>query len=363
MVGAGLDCRDRRLTVAETGADSEQRMRALLLGLIEGYRATAVCHVAARLGIADLLRDGPMDAGELAVAAEAHGPSLLRLLRGLTVLGIVEEAGPGRFQLTALGMLLRRDAPLSLRRTALRSGDEMEMRIWGCLLHAVKTGETAFDHVYGMGSFEYLARNPTMSAGFNRAMVAATRDAAPTLLAAYDFSQFRRIVDVGGGSGAFIAAILQAHTGVQGVVFDTRAGVEGAAALIEAAGLAGRCEVVAGDFFADELPAGADCYVVKSVIDDWDDERTVALLRSCRRAIPPSGRLVVIGPVMPERVEPSERVNAVVMFDLEMLVSSGGRERTRAELEGLFASAGFELTEVMPTAASFPYSVIEGMPN
>jgi tRNA A58 N-methylase Trm61 len=201
-----------------------------------------------------------------------------------------------------------------------------------------------------------------MSAAFNRAMVVATSEAAPALLAAYDFSRFTRIVDVGGGSGALMAAILRAHPGVRGVVFDMKAGVEGAAALLEEAGLADRCAIVGGDFLVDELPAEADAYVLKSVLDDLDDDRTVVLLQNCRRAIAANGRLVVITPLMPNRVEPSEPVRDVVMFDLQMLVSSGGRERTEPELASLFASAGFDLAAVIPTAARFPFSVVEGLP-
>lgn len=346
----------------DTADEADPQLQGALLRMIEGYRSTAVLHVAARLGIADLLRDGAKDATELAATTQAHGPSLLRLLHGLTVLGIVDEVQPGRFQLTPLGIPLQKDAPQSLRGTALRSGDETEMRVWGNLFHAVKTGETAFDHVFGMGPFDFLARNHAVSAAFNRSMVASTRQAAPAILAAYDFSRFRNIVDVGGGSGAFVAAILQAHPDMRGVVFDTTAGIEGAPALLEEAGVADRCEIVEGDFFVNELPPGADAYIVKSVIDDWDDDRTVALLKNCRRAIPAHGRLVVIGPVMPEQVEPSEPVHAVVMFDLQMLVSSGGRERTESQLAALFAAAGFRLTAAIPTGASFPYSVIEGLP-
>ena len=194
-------------------------------------------------------------------------------------------------------------------------------------------------------------------------MVVSTRQAAPAILASYDFSQFGRIVDVGGGSGAFIAAILQANPGVFGVVFDLPAGVEGAVALLEEAGVAERCETVAGDFFSDALPRGADAYVVKSVIDDWDDDRAISLLKNCRKAIAADGRLVLIAPVMLDELDASEAVHATVMFDLNMMVSSGGRERTKAEFTALFAAAGFNVTAFIPAGSEIlPYSVIEGVP-
>jgi hypothetical protein len=344
-------------------AGEEAAAERSLLELIEGYRATAVLHVAARLGLADLLADGALGADELARSTGADRQSLGRLLRALIVLGILQEVAPGRVRLTPLGVGLRRDSPRSRRRAALRAGDEMEMRLWANLLHAVTTGETAFHHLFGMGPFDHLARNPDMSAAFNRAMVAATREAAPALIAAFDFSGFRTVVDVGGGSGAFLAALLQANPGMRGTLFDTREGVSGAAALLAAAGVLDRCRVREGDFFADELPPGAQLYLLKSVIDDWDDAQTVAILSNCRRAISSGGTLLVISPVMPDRIDQSDASRATVMFDLQMLVSSGGRQRMRAELEALYAAAGFQLTAVNPAGTEFPLSLVVGIPT
>ena len=348
--------------VADATKETDAHLRAQLSQMIEGYRITALLHVAARLRIADLLRDGPINAEALAVASETHAPSLVRLLRGLVVLGILTEISDARFELTALGVPLQKEAPRSLRGSALRAGDETEMRVWGNLLHSVKTGEPVFDHVVGMSAYEYLASNPRLSAGFNRAMVDSTTQTMPAILAAYDFSRFSKVVDVGGGSGALIAAILRANPASRGIVFDTPAGTAAAAAFLEDAGVAERCEVVSGDFLADPLPAGADAYAIKSVLDNWDDGSATSLLKNCRQAIAPAGRLVVIAPVLPETVEPPERNRAIVMFDINMM-TSGGRERSEAEFAALFASAGFKLNAMIPTTAEvLPYSVIEGVP-
>jgi len=340
----------------------DARSRARLLQMISGYRFTAVLHVAATLGVADFLEGGAKHAEELADKTGAHAPSLLRLLRGLAVMGVVDEVESGRFQLNTIGDLLRTEAPQSLRGMAARTGDEDAMRTWGNLLHTVKTGETTFDYVHGVPSFDFFAKNPEISAGFNRAMVEGTRAAAPAILDACDFSRFGTIADVGGGSGALIAAILVEHPGVRGVLFDTSTGAAGAPRLLEKAGVADRCEVVVGDFFVDPLPAGCDAFILKSIIHDWDDARALAILKNCREAISDNGVLVVIEPVMPEKVAAKDPDRSIVSSDLNMLVNTGGRERTEAEFTELFASTRFKLNAVKPTKAPFPLDVIEAAP-
>ncbi|HKN46758.1 MAG TPA: methyltransferase [Candidatus Polarisedimenticolia bacterium] len=335
---------------------------AALFPLIAGYMTSQLIYVAARLGVADHLRDGAKSSEELAKATRSHAPSLRRLLRGLAVVGMVEEIEPGQFQLTPSGALLGAGVPGSVRNLAMLFIDESVWRSWGDLLHSVRTGETALEHVFGMGTFEYCARNPEFAAIFNEAMTEATRWAAPSVLAVYDFSRFRTIVDVGGGNGTLVGAILAANPGLRGIVFDLPSGVEGARCHLEAAGLGGRCEIVAGDFFVAPLPSGADAYVVKSVIHDWDDERSRAILTNCRRAMPAHGRLLLIEPVVPAKVDGSAAHRMMVMSDLNMLAVTGGRERTEAEFWELLNSTGFRLAAVVPARAPSNFSVIEGVP-
>ncbi len=333
---------------------------ALLIQKIFAYFDSQVIHVAARLGIADLLDDGPKAAEELAKATRTHVPSLRRLLRALAGLGLLEEVGPGRFALTPLGAPLRTGAPDSVHGEAMMS-DELLWLPWGKLLHSVQTGAPAFDEVYGTAFFQYLAQNPACSANFNAAMTDGTRLAAPAILAVYNFSGSGSIVDVGGGNGTLIATILRANPSLRGVLFDLPAGVEGAAALLSAAGVADRCQIIQGDFF-QSVPEGHDTCILKSVIHDWDDDHAIAILRNCRRAMPAHGKLLVVEPVLPAVVERSDQVQRMVMADINMLVCAGGRERTEAEFQALFTSADFRLTAVIPAPAPSILSVIEGVP-
>jgi len=331
--------------------------------MITAYMTSQVIYVAARLGIAELLQDGARSGDELARATGTHAPSLRRLLRGLAAVGVVDEIEPGRFELTSFGALLRPGVPGSVRNLALLFVDEPVWRAWGSLLHSVRTGETAFDHVFGMGTFDYFARHPEAAAIFNEAMTEGTRWAAPAVIAAYDFSRFQTIVDIGGGNGTLLAAILAANPGLRGTVFDLAMGVAGARSHLEAAGVADRRQVVEGDFFVQPLPSGADAYLLKSVIHDWDDERSIAILENCRRAMPAHGKLLLVEPVLPASVERSEAHQRMVMSDLNMLAVAGGRERTEDEFGALLKSAGFRLTAVVPAGAPSIYSVIEGVPK
>lgn len=329
--------------------------------MVFGYMASQVIHVAARLGVADVLRDGAKSSDELAAATGSHAPSLHRLLRALACLGVLGEVEPGRFELTSLGTPLQTEAADSVRDLTMLFCDDAMWRSWGNLLHGVQTGETAFDHVVGMGAFEYFARNPELSATFNQAMAEDARNVAPHVIAAYDFSRFGTVVDVGGGNGTLISAILEATPGLDGVLFDTPAGVEAAPKVLTSAGVADRCQILEGDFF-ESVPQGGDAYVLKSVIHDWDDDRGGVILGNCRRAMPADGRLVLVEPVLRPKVESAE-IMGMVMSDLNMLVNTGGRERTEAEFQALFTSAGFELTAVSPTLGPTNYRVIEGIPT
>jgi hypothetical protein len=321
-----------------------------LLDAVFGYAPAQVVHVAARLGIADHLAGGPRTSAELAELTGTHEPSLRRLLRGLACVGGVTELSPGRFELTPDGEALCDDAPHSIRRLVLLSAGDEVWRSWGELEYSVRTGKPAWDKVTGASTFEFYATHPQQRAIFDAAMSAHTRSVAPAFAAGYDFGRFGTLVDLGGGNGTLIAALLAATPGLHGILYDLPDGLESAPKVLAEAGVADRCEVVAGDFFAS-VPAGADAYVIKSVIHDWDDDRTVALLRVCRAAMAPGSVLLVIEPVLPDVVSAAD--TGSVMSDLNMLVLTEGRERTEAEFRALYAAAGLELTEVVGPLAGY----------
>ncbi|HEX5502372.1 MAG TPA: methyltransferase [Thermomicrobiales bacterium] len=323
--------------------------------LVDGYRISQAIRVAVTLGLADHLRDGPRGADDLAAATETHPPALYRLLRALASVGVFREEGDRRFALTPLGDCLRADAPEPVGPWATFAAGPYLWRAWEELLQSVRTGESAVPHVHGMSAWEYRARHPEEGAIFDAAMTGNSRRLAAALLAGYDFRRFGRGVDVGGGQGLFLAAILARYPTAQGVLFDQPHVVAGAGLILHAAGVADRCRVVGGSFF-EAVPDGGDAYVLKFVLHDWADEEATAILRACRRAIGPGGALLVV-----ERVVGPPNDDADAKFsDLLMLVGPGGRERTRAEWDALFAAAGFRLAAVTPTASEV--SVIEGAP-
>ena len=322
--------------------------------MLNGYRGTALLHVAARLRLADLLADGPRSSDELARAAGAHAPSLHRILRGLVALGACSEERDGRFGLTALGMWLRADVPRSLRGEAILCGEE-RAAAWGGLLHSATTGETAHGHVFGTSVWERRRQCPELDECFQAALARSTARAAEAVVAAYDFSRFHTIADVGGGHGTLLGAILKAHPSLSGILFDQPHVVAGARPHLEAAGVAARCQVVAGDLFGP-LPEGADAHLFKSVVHDWDDEPALAVLRNCRRALRKPGTLLLVERLLPAATGDDP---GTIWTDLHMLALTGGRERSEAEYRALLAAAGFTPTRVVPTRSRF--SIIEGV--
>jgi SAM-dependent methyltransferase len=322
--------------------------------LVNGYQVTQAIHVAATLGIADLLADEPRDAEQLAAATSSHAPSLRRVLRALASVGVLDEGDDGRFALTEIGACLRSDAPDPVGGWAAFVGRPSHFAAWSNLLHTVRTGENAFAAVHGTDVWDYRAAHADEGAAFDRAMTDITRRANRHLLDAYDFSPFASVVDVGGGHGALVAALLTAHPGMRGVVFDLPHVVADAPALLAAAGVLERCDVVAGSFFDDPLPAGADAYLLKAIVHDWEDEQAVAILRACRAAMRPDSMLLVVDR---DLGAPNENPDAK-LSDLNMMVGTGGRERTRDEFEALFAAGGFSLQRALPTGIAL--SVFEG---
>jgi SAM-dependent methyltransferase len=340
-----------------TGSIAEAAPAATMRALIGVFRVSRLLHVAASLGLADLLRDAPRTSEELATTTGTHAPSLARALRALVAIGVLAQDAQGRYGLTPLGATLRSDLPGSLRAWALFALGEENHRVWGELLHSVRTGETAFEHVYGMSVWEYRTRNPEHARLFDAAMAALMAGVDTALAAAYPFSSVRRVVDVGGGDGTLLITLLRAHPKLEGVLFDLPHVAKNARRRIEEAGLAERCAIVAGDVFAS-VPSGGDCYLLARVIHDWDDERAVAILRNCCRAMTEQGRLLLLERIYPAWLEPSPALHAAAMTDLTMLVATGGRERTEAEYRGLLAAAGIDEMTVIPTGSGL--SVLEG---
>jgi O-methyltransferase len=324
--------------------------RAALERHLRPPRELQLLYVAARLGLADELRGGPLAAAELARRVGANAAALARALRGLAAMGVVAAGEDGRYRLAAAGFLLCRHHPVSLHDDVLVHGELFPA--WAGLLHAVETGETAFDHVFGRALFDRFGEDDGAGRRFAGYLARRTAAAARAVAAACDAAGRRRIVDVGGGEGALLAALLAAHPGARGVLFDRPAALAGARARL--APLAPRCELAAGDFFA-AVPAGGDLYLLQAVLHDWDDERALSLLANCRRAIAPRGALLVI-----ERPLDAPDSPQAIAGDLDMLVLTGGRERTVAEYAALLARAGFRLARVIATRG--PFSVLESLP-
>jgi ubiquinone/menaquinone biosynthesis C-methylase UbiE len=327
---------------------------ATLLRMMTGYWVAKALNVAAELGVADLLRDGPRTIGELASACGAHPPTLYRLLRALASQGVFAELGGQRFELTPLAELLRSDGPDSKRALARMYGASEQFGAWADLMECVRTGEPSFAKRYGTSAWEYRSKRPDVDAVFNEAMTGVTTQVADAVVAAYNFDGLNTVVDVGGGHGVLMATILRAHPRMRGVLIDLPRVIAGTRALLEAAGVAERCETVALDFF-ESVPPGGDAYILAQILHDWDDEQCNAILRNCRRAMRPRGRLLVIEQVMPPNNEPSFSK----WLDLHMLVMLGGRERTRAEYGVLLGSNGLELVDVIATRSGA--SIVEAV--
>lgn len=321
--------------------------------LIRGYWVTQAIYVVAELGVADLLVDGPKAPAELAESAGAQTDLLYRVLRALASLGIFFEDPDGRFRLTPLADTLRSDQGGQRAYAQLHGKDLYQS--WGKLLDAVRSGQTAFVEAFGMPVFDYMSQNPDRGAIFDKAMTGHHGDETEPMLDAYDFSSFGEIADIGGGNGSVLVGVLKRHPGLKGVLFDLPAVVVRARTAIENAGLQGRCRIEGGSFL-ESVPAGADVYLMRHVLHDWRDEDAARILRNCRSAMRPGGRIVVVETVVPAGNDPS----LAKWLDL-MMITYGGKERNESQYRRLFSDAGYELTRVVPTRAGV--SVIEGVPD
>jgi len=327
-----------------------------MLQLISGFWIARCVYIAAKLGIPDLLKDGPKTADELAAATETHAPSLFRVLRALASVKVLTQSDDNRFGNTPMSETLRSDMPGSFRAFAMTELGEEHYPAWGELLHSVRTGEIAFDKAFGEPVWEFFAKHPENARIFNDAMSGMTAQAEGALHQAYDFSGINTIMDVGGGHGGFITSILARYPNMRGILFDAPQVVEGAKPKITASPIAERLKIMGGDFF-QEVPSEADAITMKWIIHDWNDEQSVAIMKNCYNALPQNGKLILVEAVVPE----GDEMHIAKFVDLNMLVMTGGRERTEAEYRQLYEAAGFRLTRVVPTES--PFSAIEGVKN
>ena len=316
---------------------STESPRQELFRIISGYKSTQALYVAAKLGIADHLSHGSMRTEELAKKVGANPKALLRLMRHLAALGIFTQDESKKFGLTPLGELLRDDNPESMRYNAIFSGEE-NYKATGDLLHTVRTGETAFNHLYGKGHFDWLAEHPAESSTFNKAMAQSLRR-LENPLESYDFSGKHLIVDVGGGRGDLITSIIRANPTLKGILFDLPQGTNEAPSHLKAKGVADRCQIKEGSFF-NSVPEGGDVYVLSRILHDWPDDKVATILENCRKAIKEDGTLLIRDNVLTDGDELGSQL------DMTMMIMTGGQERTESEWKNLIHSGGFALTRI-----------------
>jgi orsellinic acid C2-O-methyltransferase len=328
-----------------------------LMRLVTGAWAARLVHTAVELGIADHLADGPRDIDFLAAQTRAHAQSLARLLRALTAIGVLHETKERLYSLTTLGVTLQSNVPGSMHAWVLLAFSDDQGTAWEALSHAVRTGEHAFRHIFGTDMWTRLAERPEAARLFDEAMQSLTQGANGRLITNYPFEKFGWIVDVGGGNGSLLLPVLGRHPAMRATIFDLPHVADAARSRIAAAGLSDRCEAVGGDAFV-AVPAGADAYVLKGVIHDWEDKEAIAILRTCRAAMSDGSKLILIERILPEQIDPDDALTrAKFIHDINMMVNPGGRERTEAEFRALFSQAGLRLTCVL--AMPGPLAVME----
>jgi hypothetical protein len=334
-----------------------------MLQLLNGMHVAGAVACLAQLGIPDLVETGPCSAEDLASQIGAHPRALYRLMRATASVGALSEGPDGKFSQTPLSAVLCRNANPSLRALAIMGTREWHVRGWERLEHSVRTGKTALDEVYGKPLWEHFKENPEEARIFNDTMTAFSMIDSPAVAEAYSFDGIGSIVDVAGGHGLLLATILARNPKLEGTLFDAPHVIEGAknGPLKPLLGRQGpapdgpRCTLVAGDMF-ESVPAGAGAYIMKHIIHDWQDERCIKLLKACRKAVNPGGKLLVVDHV----IQPGNDFHPGKFLDLQMLLFPGGCERTEKEFRDLFAASGWRLNRVIPTAAG--ESIVEGVP-
>ncbi len=339
---------------ANNQTQTENPPELVMLQMIHSYWVFLLIYAAAKLGIADLLKNEALNCDKLASLTQTHPRSLSRLMRALASVGIFEENQQGDFALTPLSNCLLSDAPSSVRAGAIMLGEE-HYRAWGDILYSMRTGKSAFENLYGMNVFEYYAQNPEPEQIFSEAMTSVSIMEDMAVTKAYDFSKIQKLVDVGGGHGGLIASILKSNPHLQGVLFDQPSVVDGANNVLEKYGVSSRCEILSGNFF-ESVPSGGDAYILKHVLHDWDDETSISILKNCHQAMKKNDLLLIIELVIP----PGNLPFFGKLQDINMLIMShGGCERTQVEYQKLFECAGFKLTNIFPTEADT--KIIEGI--
>jgi hypothetical protein len=326
---------------------------ALLIQIASGAMLTQAVGVTAKLGIADLILDGSANIDDLAKATGAHTRSLFRVLRSLASVGVFRESAPRTFENTPMSNLLRSGSPDSLKNFAIFMAEPWHYNIWGNMLHSVMTGEAAWKKTHGQDVFEWFQQNPEAAENFNKTMTEMSTGVAPVVVEAYDFSGIDILADIAGGLGYLMAQILKANPDLKGILFDVESVINSADAMLNTHGVADRVEKVSGDFFKEVPPA--DAYIMKHIIHDWDDERSVLIMKNIHRAMKGDGKLLLVEMIVPAGNDP----HYSKILDLEMLTSPGGIERSEDEYRELLAQAGFRLSRIVPTKS--PFSVIEAV--
>jgi hypothetical protein len=329
--------------------------REAIVQVIHGASVSQCVYVAAKLGIADFLHDGPKTCKELALETSSHEPSLYRVMRALAGEGIFREESQGRFALTPLAEPLRSGVEGSVRDWAILRGEDFLWQPWGALLESVRTGGSAFRHVFDKDPVEVLQNDPEAARLFDRAMGSISARKFAAVAANYDFTGIRTLVDVGGGAGGLLTAVLRANPALRGILGELPHVVERSKQAMEAADLAERCRCVEIDMF-EGVPEGGDAVILSSIIHNWDDQRSIQILTNCRRALSPGAKVLVVELMIGPRNEP----HLSKLVDVEMLVmTDGGRERSESEYAALYKAAGFQLARVAGTNS--PWSVVEGV--
>jgi len=331
---------------------SDNDEKNILLNKIHAYRETQLIYIAAKLKISDFLSKSEKTIDELVKLTKTHKASLYRVLRACTSIGLYEEKEK-IFYLTKLGKLLLSDNPNSVRSVAIMRGEEVNWKPWGELLYTVKTGESAFKKVFNMNLFEYYNKNTKSGEVFNEGMRIFTKDDIKVILEKYDFSTFKKIIDVGGGNGTLLISILEEYNNCKGILFDLPDVVKESKKYIDLSKIGNYIEIESGDMFSN-VPVGGDCYLLKKILHDWDDYNCINILKNCRKSILISGRLLIIDFVIIED-KPTGKINDVHM----MVVCPGGKERTRDEFIYLLNQSGFELKQIIGNDG---ISIIECIP-
>jgi hypothetical protein len=338
---------------SQTKVQPPPHVQLIQMGM--GYWVSRLLYAAARYGLADLLADRPKTAAELAGPTGTHAPTLHRVMRTMAGLGILTEDSNRRFALTSLGEALKTGAPGAARSSILALAGEWWWKGWEHFLHCVETGETGMSQAYGMSIFEFMSGHPEEAADFNEAMIGFHGDEPAAIAAAYDFASFGTVVDVGGGIGTLLSAILEAHPGVKGILAEMPHVLPTAQVKLEATGLKDRARIEPTDFFKS-VPPGGNVYILSHIIHDWTEEQCLTILCNCKAAMGPHGRLPIVETVMPADNAP----HPVKLLDIAMLVMPGGEERTEEQYRELLGKAGFRMARVVPTAS--PAHIVEAFP-